>query len=51
LEEGIQSLIGPIYSLRKLDKQMSMDVGMDYESWNSKKMWKRKVLEEPVPLH
>jgi len=29
---------------------ISIDVGKDYGTWNSWKTWKRKVLEEPVPL-
>jgi len=29
---------------------MSADVRKDYRTWISQKMWKRKVLEEPVLL-
>ena len=35
---------------RKLDKQISVDVGKYYRTWISKKTWKRKVLEELVSL-
>jgi len=35
---------------RKLDKQMSTDVGKDHGTQIIQKMQKRKVLKEPVPL-
>jgi len=35
---------------RKLNKQMSIDMGKDHGTQISQKMQKRKVSENPVPL-